>query len=141
MYFLAGAIAVCAWILPAVSGSYIVLVLGMYAAVIDAIRSVEVLTLLVFGAGCALGLMLFVRLLKRLLATYYAPLLSVLTGFMLGSVANLWPWQQQSEDLDARFLSPGVYADLTGEPAFVLAAVLSVLSGMGLLWWVSSRRV
>ena len=138
VFFFAGALAICAWILPAVSGSYLLLVLGLYEPVIDAIRNFDLLLIMVFGGGCAVGLMLFVRLLQKLLANHYHQLLSLLTGFMLGSVMNLWPWRVSSE---ARFASPEEYLAMTGFDPFLLPVGISLLLGVAFLWLISSYRV
>jgi putative membrane protein len=92
-FFLSGAIAICAMILPGISGSFILLLLGSYHAVIDAIHDKNVKLLAVFAAGCIVGLLSFSRLLKWLFANYKAGTLAVLTGFLLGSLNKIWPWK------------------------------------------------
>lgn len=91
--FAAGSLAICAMILPGISGSFILLLLGMYEPVIGAIKSLDMATLLLFVAGCATGLMLFVRLLSYLIHHFRGPLLAGLTGVLLGSLAIIWPWK------------------------------------------------
>ena len=86
-------IAVCAWLLPAVSGSFMLLALGLYETVIAGVAALDVTVILTVGAGCAVGLLLFAKLLAWVLARYTEQVLSFLTGFMLGSVVKLWPWQ------------------------------------------------
>ncbi|USA43605.1 DUF368 domain-containing protein [Spongiibacter taiwanensis] len=94
--FLAGAVAICAMILPGISGSFILLLIGMYGPVIDAIKSMDLLAIALFGAGCATGLMLFVRLLSWLLHHYHGALLSFLSGLLIGSLSIIWPWKLDS---------------------------------------------
>ncbi|MBU1832515.1 MAG: DUF368 domain-containing protein [Gammaproteobacteria bacterium] len=94
--FLSGAIAICAMILPGISGSFILLLLGMYQPVIVAIKSIDIVTIMIFSAGCATGLIAFVRLLSWLLHKHSARILSWLTVVLLGSLSLLWPWKQSS---------------------------------------------
>lgn len=103
--FCCGLIAICAMILPGISGSYILLILGEYAPIIGRVKDIvhfqsspaDLLTLCVFGSGCVVGLLAFSRLLKFLLKYHHSITLSTLTGFMTGSLACLWPFQQQVE--------------------------------------------
>jgi putative membrane protein len=91
-FFLAGAIAICAMILPGVSGSFLLVMLGMYEPVLDAISDRDLGSVLVFGTGCIIGLALFSTLLDRLLASNHDDVLAALIGLMLGSLRVLWPW-------------------------------------------------
>ncbi len=91
-FFLAGAIAICAMILPGVSGSFLLVMLGMYEPVLDAVSDRDLGSVLVFGAGCIIGLALFSTLLDRLLASNHDEVLAALIGLMLGSLRVLWPW-------------------------------------------------
>ncbi len=91
--FAAGALAICAMILPGISGSFILLLLGMYEPVINAIKTLDLAMLAIFVAGCATGLLLFVRLLSYMLHHFRGPLLAWLTGVLLGSLAIIWPWK------------------------------------------------
>jgi putative membrane protein len=92
--FIAGAIAICAMILPGISGSFILLLLGMYAFILEAVKGLDIVVVAVFIAGCATGLLSFVHLLSRLLKRYHSITLALLTGFLLGSLNALWPWKQ-----------------------------------------------
>ena len=84
--FGSGMLAICAMILPGISGAFILLILGQYEYVLAALRGLELLKLAVFGLGCALGLALFSRLLSWLLRRYEQTTMAVLAGFMLGSL-------------------------------------------------------
>jgi putative membrane protein len=90
--FLAGAIAVCAMILPGVSGSFLLLMLGLYDYVIAAVNDRDLLILGIFLAGCVIGLAGFSSLLHAMLRRYRDTVLAVLIGLMLGSLRVLWPW-------------------------------------------------
>lgn len=92
-----GAIAICAMILPGISGSFILLLLGAYSAVIGAIKSFDVLRVAAFGVGAVLGLLSFSRVLDRLLERRRNETLALLTGFLLGSLNALWPWKEKLE--------------------------------------------
>ena len=95
--FLSGCLAICAMILPGISGSFILLLLGMYAHVIGAVKSLDIVTLIIFASGCVVGLMLFSRFLAWVLVHYKQATLALLTGFMLGALIKLWPWKEVLE--------------------------------------------
>ena len=90
----AGALAICAMLLPGISGSFLLLILGAYAPVLLALKTMDLTKILAFGSGAALGLLLFSRALKWLLSQHRAPTLSLLTGFLVGSLQALWPWKE-----------------------------------------------
>lgn len=104
-YFGAGAIAICAMILPGISGSFLLLMMGMYAAVLGAVHDRNLLVLLVFTLGATVGLALFSTALGHLLDHYHDELLAALIGLMLGSVRVLWPWPH----------GVGIISDVAGE--------------------------
>lgn len=91
-YFGAGAIAVCAMILPGFSGAFLLVVIGMYPHFLRALNDRDLLAVGVFVLGCLIGLSLFTRLLMYLLERYHDILVAALIGLMIGSVRILWPW-------------------------------------------------
>lgn len=97
--FLCGSIAICAMILPGISGAYLLLILGKYETVSEIVHKAPSLTggewatLLVFAGGCLFGLLTFSRFLKWLLAHYWSSTMAVLAGFMIGSLYRVWPFQ------------------------------------------------
>jgi len=91
-FFLAGAIAICAMILPGISGSFILVLLGMYTEVLGAVNDRDFLVLAVFALGCVVGLALFSTLLSWSLAHHHHWVMAGLIGLMLGSTRVLWPW-------------------------------------------------
>lgn len=105
--FLCGMIAICAMILPGISGAFILLILGKYYYVTGIIKSVvhgevtlEHLTVIVvFSSGCVIGILAFSKFLRWLLARYHAPTMAVLCGFMLGSLRRIWPFKQVPTEL------------------------------------------
>jgi len=92
--FISGAIAICAMILPGISGSFILVLLGKYAYLLEAVNRRDFITLILAAAGAGLGLITFVRCLNWLLKRYRDLTLAVLTGFMLGALRKVWPWKE-----------------------------------------------
>lgn len=99
LVFVAAAIAVCAMILPGVSGAFLLLVLGMYETTLRAVDDRDLVYLAVFAVGMVVGLGSFSLVLSRLLARYHDPTMAVLVGLMAGSLRALWPWQDESRAL------------------------------------------
>lgn len=95
--FLSGALAVCAMILPGISGSFILVLLGSYKAVLDAVHERKLLDIAVVGLGAVIGLLSFARLLKWLFSRFHNGTLAVLSGFILGSLGKIWPWKKVVE--------------------------------------------
>jgi len=93
--FIAGAIAICAMILPGISGSFLLVLMGMYEQVLSAIKTLQVTELLVLAAGCVAGLLLFARLLQHCLQRYRALAMAFLSGVLMGSLVAVWPWRQE----------------------------------------------
>ena len=93
---IAAAVAVCALVLPGVSGSFILLVLGLYAPTLAALNDRDLAYIGVFILGAVVGLGAFIPLLQRLLRTRRAVTLAVMTGLMVGSLRALWPWQDEA---------------------------------------------
>ncbi len=91
-FFFAGAIAICAMILPGISGSFLLVVLGMYAPLLAAVTDRDIAALAVFTMGAVIGLALFSQLLDRALRTHHDTVISSLIGLMAGSIRILWPW-------------------------------------------------
>ncbi len=103
--FIAGSIAICAMILPGISGSFILLLMGLYAPVLAAVKGFQIDIMLIFALGAGLGLMMFSRLLSWLLHRYQDLMFSLLTGFMLGALLKVWPWK---ETISVRMNSKGL---------------------------------
>ena len=93
--FFAGAIAICAMILPGISGSFLLVLMGMYEQVLSAIKTLQITELLVLAAGCVTGLLLFARLLQQCLQRYRALTMASLSGVLMGSLVAVWPWRQE----------------------------------------------
>lgn len=154
--FLGGFVAICAMILPGISGSFILLLVGLYPVFLQAIHNLEIVKLLWFGAGCICGLVVFSRFLLWLLNSYHSQTLSVLIGFLIGSLYVTWPWKNAlltttNSDgtvvvLQQENLSPFNFLAVTGnEPTIGLAllwAALGVALLVGVEWvaaWMKRR--
>ena len=92
--FFSGALAICAMILPGISGAFILVLLGAYKPVIDAIDNRDFKTILILGVGAIIGLLSFSKLLKWLFKNYHNLTLAILTGFIFGSLNKIWPWKK-----------------------------------------------
>ncbi len=104
-FFLAGAVAICAMILPGISGSFLLVLLGMYGPVLEAVNDRALSTLVVLAAGMVLGLALFSQLLSWSLEHHHDKVVAALIGLMAGSLRVLWPWP---DGLDSTVLgAPG----------------------------------
>ncbi|WP_020210932.1 DUF368 domain-containing protein [Gilvimarinus chinensis] len=139
----AGAIAICAMILPGVSGSFLLLVLGMYPVFVRAVTELDFKILALFGTGCVLGLLLFSHVLYWLLQHWRRITLGVLTGFLAGSIVIVWPWKQVLVERINRHgemvpivqenISPWVYEAVTGNQAAIVSVSISALCGVVLV--------
>ena len=151
--FLAGAIAICAMILPGISGSFILLLLGLYSVVLGAVKDLNLLVLAVFASGCVVGLLSFARLLSWLLSRWRDLSLAFLSGLMLGSLNKVWPWKEtltwrvdskgEQVPLLQSNLLPGQFADVSGQDPQLLFAVALAIGGIVLvlsLEWLARRR-
>ena len=145
-----GAIALSAMLLPGVSGSFLLLTMGLYGKVMDAIRDFDLGAILLFGGGCLIGLFAFSRLLCWLLVRFHTATLQLLVGFILGSLPVLWPWRElvsyqlgpdgQMIPLDYRYLTPSAFTEVTGDPAHLAAVVALMLAGAALVWSIGRTQ-
>ncbi|WP_339410053.1 DUF368 domain-containing protein [Pseudomonas sp. EA_35y_Pfl2_R5] len=151
--FFAGAIAICAMILPGISGSFILVLLGLYSFVLTAVKGLDITVLLIFASGCLVGIACFAGMLRWLLARWRDLTLAFLTGLMIGSLNKIWPWKEtltwrtdrhgdQVPLLQANLL-PQQFAEISGQDpqlflaiALVVAAILLVLG----LEWLAGRN-
>ncbi|EFP98467.1 DUF368 domain-containing protein [Vibrio caribbeanicus] len=134
-----GAVAICAMILPGISGSFILLLLGMYAPILGAVKSMEINILLLFALGCICGLLSFSHLLSWLLNRFRDITLVFLTGLMIGTLPKIWPWKEtlswrinskgEQVPLLQHNLSPTEFEVITLQPSqWVLATIMMVLA-------------
>jgi putative membrane protein len=132
--FFAGAIAICAMILPGISGSFILIILGAYKTLSDAIHDIDIKKIAIFVAGAIIGLLSFSHLLKWLFKNYKNITLALLTGFILGSLNKVWPWKEtltwhtDSKGMKSPLLQESVSPlSFQGENQLVFAIFLVIL--------------
>ncbi len=137
---LSGAVASCAMILPGISGSFLLLLLGKYHQVLSAVHERDLVVIVVFGGGFALGILVFSRLLKRLLARHHDPMMALLVGLMAGSLRKVWPFRMYTEEGAVAQSTPAVVqyeCVLPGEfTATVVLTAVFIVVGIGLVMGV-----
>lgn len=155
--FFSAMLAICAMILPGISGSFILLLLGAYTTVLTGIKDLDFQLIAVFGAGALIGLLSFAKVLKIMFAKYHDVTIAILSGFLIGSLNKLWPWKQvlevfvkhpgetdekivpivEQSVLPGQFTTPvienGVVVEqVAGDPQ-LFTAILFMLVGIGLI--------
>jgi len=132
--FLCGSIAICAMILPGISGSFILVLLGKYFFMMDAIKELKVSVIATFIAGASIGIVSFSNLLSFLLSRFYNITIAVLTGFMFGSLNKVWPWKETLETYVDRHgvTKPLLEANILPD-SFPWSAVLLLILGYALV--------
>jgi len=131
--FIAGAVAICAMILPGISGSFILLLFGKYEYVMSAIKEFRIADLIFLGLGCVVGLLSFARLVSWLFNKYHNLTVGLLSGFMIGSLNKVWPWKNTIDTYIDRHgeiqplyqvnVLPMEYLNLTGKEPYFLEAI------------------
>ncbi len=147
--FIAGALAICAMILPGISGAFILLLLGKYEFIVNALIQMNIPVILVFILGCATGILSFSRVLSWILEKYHTITIALLAGFMLGSLNKVWPWKEvisyrfnsHGEQIPAfdRSILPGTYLEKVNEDPLVFQAIL--MMALGILLVVIMEKV
>jgi putative membrane protein len=137
--FFSGMLAICAMILPGISGSFILLLLGMYMPILSAVKDLQLVTLTIFASGCVLGLLSFSRVLNWMFTTHKTLTLAMLGGFMLGSLNKVWPWKLTLESVVNRHgkeiplvqenILPSSFETLNNQPALLGYAIGLMLLG------------
>ena len=137
--FLAGMIAICAMILPGISGSFILVLLGAYKPILNAINTKDFFSIIIFMAGAVLGLLTFSRVLKWLFSTYKNYTLALLIGFIAGSLNKIWPWKEtiswrtNSKGIEVPFTTTSVSPfSFDGDSRLLMAGLLAII-GFGLI--------
>jgi len=141
--FIAGAIAICAMILPGISGAFILLILGKYQFILGAVSDFNIPVLLIFGLGVITGLLSFANLLSWLFRKYHDLTIAVLAGFIIGSLNKIWPWKEtissvidrrgETIPLVQRNILPHLYRDITGSEPYLLQAVLLMITASAIV--------
>ena len=137
--FLAGSIAICAMILPGISGAFIMVLLGAYKPILSAVNDRDYKTVAIVFLGAIVGLLSFSKILKWLFANYKNYTLAVLTGFIVGSLNKIWPWKEtltwrtNSHGIEVPLKQQGVLpTSFEGDPKLMMAIILAIV-GFGLI--------
>ncbi len=140
---IAGSIAICAMILPGISGSFILLLIGMYTPVLAAVKGFQVDILALFLTGCVIGLLTFSHLLSWLLCHFRDATLMFLTGLMIGTLPKIWPWKEtltwrtnskgEQVPLLQHNLTPFEYEHITSQPSQLVIAIVMMLAAIALV--------
>ncbi|MEN8116085.1 MAG: DUF368 domain-containing protein [Bacteroidota bacterium] len=151
--FLSGSIAICAMILPGISGSFILVLLGMYKFILEAVGNMEIAVIATFLVGAAIGIVAFSNVLSWLLKKFHNLTIAVLAGFMVGSLNKVWPWKEvtatfidrhgEIKPLAERNILPGSYKQITENEAWLLGAVAMAIVGFALIFIIEgvSKKV
>ena len=135
--FLCGAIAICAMILPGISGSFILVLLGKYFYIMEAVKTLDIVILAIFGIGAFIGITSFSRVLSYALKNFRNVTLSVLTGFMLGSLNKVWPWKRVVEFYtDSHGVAKPLIEENIAPNQFVVEAVVLMIVGFFLVYFL-----
>lgn len=142
--FICGAIAICAMILPGISGSFIMVLLGEYLFILKALTAFNMPVILIFLAGALIGIVSFSNVLSWLFKHFKMITLASLTGFMFGSLNKIWPWKEDlsfytdpsgiSHALTQRNILPGEYESLTGNPSHLFGVIGLIFIGFVLIF-------
>ncbi len=141
--FLSGAIAICAMILPGISGSFILLLLGKYTFILTAVKDLNIIVIIAFVTGCAAGLLGFVRLLSKLLRRHHDYTMMTLSGIMIGSLTKVWPWKVPASHtvpdgekamLFSLNVTPDTYVQLTGSEPMIIASIMLMTVGLAFVF-------
>lgn len=132
--FFAGALGICAMILPGISGAFILVLLGAYKPVLDAIHNRDYMTITIVGMGAVVGLLTFSKILKWLFLNFKNYMLAILSGFVLGSLNKIWPWKEtltwriNSKGINVPFNEKSVLPfDYNGENQLYMALILAII--------------
>jgi putative membrane protein len=146
--FLSGAIAICAMILPGISGSFILVLLGMYKFILQAVGNFELAIIFTFLAGAAIGIISFSNVLSWLLKKYHNLTISLLAGFMVGSLNKVWPWKEVVKTFTDRHgeikplieenILPATYEQITGNQSFIIGAMALAAFGFVIIFLIEN---
>lgn len=141
--FLSGALAICAMILPGISGSFILLILGKYTYIINAVKDMDLVTIAIFGSGCVVGILSFSRLVSWFLKKFHDYAIALLAGFMIGALNKIWPWKKgvlfqlnrhgEQVPVYEENLLPNQYLTETGNEPQIIQAILFMAFGFMLV--------
>lgn len=141
--FITGAVAICAMILPGISGAFILLIMGKYYEVLEGLKALDIAMIVVFGLGCVFGLLAFSRVISWFLMHYKDKTIAMLAGFMIGALNEIWPWKlvktfrMNSKGEQVPFIKenvwPNVFAEQTAKEPYLLEALFFMALGIVLV--------
>ena len=140
---LSGSIAICAMILPGISGSFILVLLGMYKFILGAVSELNIPILSIFLFGALIGIVTFSNLLSWLLKKYYDLTIALLTGFMAGSLNKVWPWKEAINNIGSqketgllleKNILPSRYTEISGNDSMWLWAIILAIFGFSIIF-------
>ncbi|WP_299822664.1 DUF368 domain-containing protein [uncultured Pontibacter sp.] len=144
--FLSGAIAICAMILPGISGSFLLVLLAKYEFILNAVKDLKLDIIAVFGIGCVTGILSFSHVLNWMLKHYHNVTVALLTGFMVGSLNKVWPWKQTLETYTDRHgevkplvqenVMPATYEAVVGQESYLVYGIVLALFGFLLVYLI-----
>lgn len=144
--FISGSIAICAMILPGISGSFILLLMGKYEYILSALNGFKLTIIITFISGAVVGLLSFSHLLNWMLKRFYDITIAMLTGLMIGSLNKVWPWKKAIETytnhkgqiipLVEQNILPTAYFEITGKNPYLMYAVLLAIAGFALVYFL-----
>jgi len=136
-------------ILPGISGSFMLLIMGKYEFIIGAVKDMNIGVIVVFAFGCIVGLLSFARFVSWLLTKYHDITVGVLAGFMIGSLNKIWPWKEtlsfftnskgELVPLIQQNILPTVYLEKTGQNPMMLQALL--FAALGILLVIAIEKI
>ena len=146
--FVAGTIAISAMILPGISGSFILLLMGKYEFILNAVKDFNIAVLGVFALGCITGLISFSKVISWLFKKRPNATMALLTGFMIGSLNKLWPWKEILEyRIDShgekfafleRSISPRYYVELYDKDPMIIPVMICTIAGLALVFLIEA---
>ncbi len=142
--FLSGSIAICAMILPGISGSFILVLLAKYEYIFGALKEMKISVIAAFGLGCIAGILAFSHFLNFMLKRFHNFTIAFLTGFMLGSLNKVWPWKETLETytdrhgvvkpLQQQNILPTNYLEVTGMEPYLVQSIVLALVGFAIVY-------
>lgn len=143
---ISGAIAICAMILPGISGSFILVLLGMYRFILGAISEIKISVILTFLAGAGMGIVVFSNILSWLLRKYHNLTIAMLAGFMVGSLNKVWPWKHVTKTFIDRHgemrplieinVLPAKFTEITGQNSMLAMAIGLAIIGFAFIFLI-----
>ncbi len=148
--FIAGLIAISAMMLPGISGSFLLILMGKYYIILEATKNLDWPIIITFGLGCVISLALFSKVINWAIKSYWSIALTILVGFIIGSLHKLWPWREtittylsssgEEKPLIQKNLSPWAYQAIYNADPQLLAAIILAFIGVGIVFFLEKIK-